>query len=535
MKIKYSVDELKKLKREDLYQIAQDLKITGRSKMKKAGLVDALKPFATKAPVSEKATPKNTKAASIKNSKTPEPEKKSAVQKKNKDSKDAAKTKNANKAKSKKVRAGKDKKSTKKNNNELSQNECVHSDAAVKILNRSFGKQKVDKNTRNKVGAVVKPVAIPLEVPKKTENDKVSKRAEEIEQKRQQKHSSLKTTMEIPVFSVPSPESAVPIVEEDLTGDLPSDYNETRIVVQIRDPHWAHAYWQIPRSELKRLELDVGIFEFAHSHFVLRIHNVTDGFTQEFELSENARSHYFFLEKANTIYQAELGLQSPTEGYSFVALSNLIQTPADKVASVWAVPVGSLPRASGNDDARIAGHEMPCPPSFESSETKGPAEITEPNLVFNSSKFSDNSEEEAGKMSGAGFLPDKESANHEKIQEVIPESSPSSFMPGSFAMPLSVSSPDSFSKNPDMEKEKGQVQNPDIFLQARVEVIVYGKTNPGNDLTFNGHKIALDTEGCFSLRLQMPENEQRDIKIEARKPQTKLKRDYQAAIKLDVF
>ncbi|MFZ5949785.1 MAG: DUF4912 domain-containing protein, partial [Candidatus Rifleibacteriota bacterium] len=156
--------------------------------------------------------------------------------------------------------------------------------AKESILSRSFARQKNDGDARKKTGAIVQSVAIPVEIPTTLKPEEPSPKAKQIEEERSRRHASLKTTMEIPVFSTPASEMVLPVAEEDLTGDLPADYGETRIVVQVRDPHWAHAYWQIPRAELKRLEMSVGIFEFAHSHFVLRVHNVTDGFTQDFSL-----------------------------------------------------------------------------------------------------------------------------------------------------------------------------------------------------------------------------------------------------------
>jgi hypothetical protein len=362
-------------------------------------------------------------------------------------------------------------------------------------------------------------------VPTQPRHEVLSPRAQQIEEERSKKHASLKTTMEIPVFAAPSPETAIPVDEEDLTGDLPTDYGETKIVVQVRDPHWAHAYWQIPKSELKRLELEVGIFEFAHSHFVLRVHNVTEGFTHDFKLSENARSHYFYLNKANTVYQAELGLQSPTEGYSFIALSNLVQTPPDTVASVWAIPVPAYARRPSprEDEQRIAGHELPgikkaTPPAEPIPE------ITEPELVFGKA-FHEEHKAEPSFKSGAGLQEPVE----ENLSEHFPESSK---MPASFNEIYRV--PGSVPGSSSLIKENKTAGAPDIFLEARVEVVVYGRTNPENDLNFNGQPVKLDSEGCFSLRLQMPENEKRDIRIEADSPDKNLHREYNASIKLYV-
>ncbi len=527
MNKKFSVEDLKSFKKEELYQFAQELKIKGRSKLNKAELISALTPYAVsslKPLASEKkdntTTTKisnnavHTKEETAKAKTTRIKEKAEANPAKRSKAENPVKNTSSKKSKEKKAATGK-----------KGKKDCLQSEAAVKILDRGFAKQKNEEQGLNKKGAEVQPVAVPVEMPIQSGNETPSPRARQIEEERSKKHASLKTTMEIPVFSAPSPETAVPVDEEDLTGDLPADYGETKIVVQVRDPHWAHAYWQIPKSELKRLELGVGIFEFAHSYFVLRVHNVTEGFTHDFKLSENARSHYFYLNKANTVYQAELGLVSPTEGYTFIALSNLVQTPPDTVASVWAIPAPVYARKPfpKEDEQRIAGHELPgikkATPPLEPIP-----EITEPELVFGNA-FNENHNAESFFNSGVGLQKPVE----ENLSEHFPESSK---MPGSFNDTLHV--PGSVPDSSSVLKKSNMSGAPDIFLEARVEVVVYGRTNPENDLNFNGQPVKLDSEGCFSLRLQMPENEQRDVRIEANSPDKNLRREYNASIKLDV-
>ncbi|MEW6709763.1 MAG: DUF4912 domain-containing protein, partial [Candidatus Riflebacteria bacterium] len=348
--------------------------------------------------------------------------------------------------------------------------------AKENILSRSFARQKNEGDARKRTGAIVQSVAIPVEITTTLKPEEPSPKARQIEEERSRRHASLKTTMEIPVFSTPASEMVLPVAEEDLTGDLPADYGETRIVVQVRDPHWAHAYWQIPRAELKRLEMSVGIFEFAHSHFVLRVHNVSDGFTQEFSLSEHARSYYFYLEKANTVYQAELGLQSPTEGYTFIALSNLVQTPPDKVAEHWAAP----PQQRVPEENRVAGHELPAEILTDSHVAHDPA-ITEPAEVFKEAFNQQEIPAFLEPLAGSGQVPQ------------IPEDHPSDGPPGheeknpreatvsSWIFPPSISSSE-FGE----EKKPGDT---DILLTMIPELLVNGQTDKRCELRFNNHLI----------------------------------------------
>ena len=596
MSKKFYLNDLENLKREELYQLAQELNVKGRSKMTKLQLLQALEPFAEKskdggsnksdgkvpakdkknekkpaekkaknassAKKAEKAQPKavqgrlpqETKPGSAKaekgaGKKAAVTEKKQPAAKKEK-AEEKIEKKLAKKTKETKTPARKASKSALK---EVEPDKKIPTKAGKKsqeseiadprnnkesILSRSFAKQKNGDAPRKKSGAVVQSVAIPIEIATRITPEQPSAKAKQIEEERSKRHASIKTTMEIPVFSPSTSEVSLPVAENDLTGDLPADYGETRIVVQVRDPHWAHAYWQIPRSEIKRLERSVGIFEFAHSHFVLRVHNVTDGFTQEFSLSEHARSYYFYLEKASTVYQAELGLQSPSEGYSFIALSNLIQTPADNVASVWAKPVSNY-----QEENRIAGHEVPAPKDQENEVPDSPSEteeqqqpfsapapeITEPSHVFRgvSAESAVSTIAFASQESGKIDMPSL--AEEQPGPEVtdVPSSWVAAPAPigGSFNLPL---------RNP-AEANDEQAKDTDIFLIARPELILYGKVDTRCNLTFNGHSLKYEPDGSFSLRFELPVNERRNLELEAVEPESKKTRSYRATVKFELI
>ncbi|PKL50812.1 MAG: hypothetical protein CVV42_02060 [Candidatus Riflebacteria bacterium HGW-Riflebacteria-2] len=419
---------------------------------------------------------------------------------------------------------------------------CNVSEAAVKGLARGFARKSEDVPTksRSKKGAEVfkDGVAVPVE---SAESHKTSMpAADKIERERERRHSSLKTTMEVPIFQPIAPvEAASTISEDELTGDLPLEYGETRIVLQIRDPHWAYAYWEIPRVELKRIELEVGIFEFAHSHFVLRLHNVSQGFSQEIKLSEHARNWYIYLEYPQTVYQVELGMQSPTEGYTFIALSNLVQTPPDRVAESWAAPV--LPEPEPETVERLGGHEIAEPPP----QSPGIPQITEPAQVY----FQSVTGESVPHQGSSDLLAGQRLQAPEQPSGEAPfvSGGTSSFeMPGSYAMPGSFVMPGSFGMPTSPAPTSADWTSPgaggfgagplaaedDIFLVAAVEVIVYGQVKIGCDLTFQGHPLRVRPDGTFSLRLALPFDSGHSIDLVATDPRTGKTRVIKAAVTL---
>lgn len=418
------------------------------------------------------------------------------------------------------------------------------SDAAAKGLSRSFAKKTDDMPpARIKKGAEVLKdgVAIPVEFG--NNNQSPSKKARQIENERSRRYSSLKTTMEVPIFQpISAIESASIISEDDLTGELPLEYGETRIVMQIRDPHWAYAYWEIPRIELKRLELEVGIFEFAHSHFVLRLHNVSEGFSQEIKLSDHAHNWHLYLESPQTVYQVELGMRSPAEGYSFIALSNLIQTPPDRVAERWAAPVLPEPEPKPEIPDRIGGHEFVAIPE----QAPGIPQLTAPDYVYFTSAAGAAILHPGSSdlLAGQPLLP-----TDRPVAEVpfIPGGISSLDMPGSLSLPGSHVLPGSYTmptspapssagwSSPGAGSFSGRLQaaeDDDIFLIAAVEVIVYGQVKVGCDLSFQGRPLRVRTDGSFSLRMALPFDSGHSIDLVATDPRTGKTRVIKAAVSL---
>ncbi len=507
MKSTFSLDELNKMKRQELYDLAQNLNIKGRSKLNKAQLIDALAPFCN--------SKSETQGDLIEN---PEP----LTKKVKKESlKDEAKEVETSKVKSAtKVPAkGESKVKKKIPDNPLADKGSIvcGDEKKVQRLDRSFGKQKQE--------SVSEPRQKGAEVKNASKSDKKEDSIAKIDAPGrgkktllEEKNSSLKTTMEIPVFPPQISKATEAVPESELSGEIPEDYGETQIVLQVRDPHWAHAYWQLPQAELKRLEMEVGIFEFAHSNLILRLHNVSDGISHNIRLTEGARNWYIHLERAMTVYQVELGLQSPTEGYTFIALSNLVQTPPDRVAKDWATlpevphkhsasygpqsvsggkPDLNRPHEVKADVQRIAGHEIPN--AGKKIAVIGADELTNPEIVYGT------------KMPG---LPGSLEMAEGPVG-VIGLPSSEQGMPGSHNMPSSWSPTSPGAEGLPLQiKEAEKSTGKDFWLVVNTELIVYGATEPDANVTIQGVPIELRPDGTFSVRFHLPDGIQ-EIPVKA--------------------
>ncbi len=241
---------------------------------------------------------------------------------------------------------------------------------------------------------------------------------------------------------------------ERLSGELPLGYGDTRIVLQIRDPYWAHAYWEIndqTKAELRRTLGDEG---YTRSSFILRIYDVTDlDFTgdnahsyYDIHIFEGANNWYLHLGKPNRSFVIDLGLISPTGQFILIARSNVARTPRDTYSDVvdeqWMVvdeTFREIYRASGGFNVGASSGEI------------------------------------------------RQAMSKRLLEEL------------SSGAVSSLSSP---------VKKEMPARGKDFWLVVNTELIVYGATEPDARLTVQGKEVKLRPDGTFTLRFALPDGEQ---------------------------
>ncbi len=188
---------------------------------------------------------------------------------------------------------------------------------------------------------ITNSVAIPVNLKINHNNsDEISEETERLSQQ----YPHLNTTLENVELIAASPKlSSVVITEESLTGELPSEYGETRIVVQARDPHWAWAYWEFSSLEQKKLEVELGAFEYAHTQLFLKVFNIDLNYSFEIILPDNCDNWYLSLNDSNCDYYVQLCIKIPSLGFKVLATSETIHLPTDKVSDNLAEWVPAKP------------------------------------------------------------------------------------------------------------------------------------------------------------------------------------------------
>jgi hypothetical protein len=106
---------------------------------------------------------------------------------------------------------------------------------------------------------------------------------------------------------------------------LPSRYNETRVVLMIRDPHWAFAYWDIEGEQGQRVRKDPN-FE----QLVLRVHDCLPSSSFDIPIQWEDSSWYIYLPNPDYEYYLELGYLAAGR-FKLLARSDQIRTPRDAI------------------------------------------------------------------------------------------------------------------------------------------------------------------------------------------------------------
>jgi hypothetical protein len=239
-----------------------------------------------------------------------------------------------------------------------------------------------------------------------------------------------------------------------LTGELPLGYGDTRIVLQVRDPHWAHAYWEINDQTKAELRHTLGDEGYARSAFILRVYDVTDiQFTGDnahsffdIHIFEGANNWYIHLGRPDRAFLIDLGLISPHGQFVLIARSNTIRTPRDTYSDVvdeqWMVvdeAFREIYRASGGFQVGASSGEI------------------------------------------------RQAMSQRLLQEL------SSGAVSSLSSPVRPAVP---------------AAGKDFWLVVNTELIVYGATEPDARLTVQGKPVKLRPDGTFSLRFALPDGDQ---------------------------
>ncbi|MCX5698877.1 MAG: DUF4912 domain-containing protein [Candidatus Omnitrophica bacterium] len=229
--------------------------------------------------------------------------------------------------------------------------------------------------------------------------------------------------------------------------ELPSFYGQDKIILQVRDSRWLHAYWELRDQTLEGLKSKLGN-DFYRAEKVLRVYDVTNIIFNgsnanrffDIQINDFANSWYVDTAGPGRAWCVDLGLMLADGRFITILRSNVVQTPLD-----------------------------------------GPSWVTDEEWMIPDEMFA--------RLYGMGFGLGKSSPVGGAWQERIKQ--------GLFSSGLS-SSP--------VKKEIKEAR--DFWLKVDCELIVYGATQADAKVTVQGVPIKLRPDGTFTLRYYLPDGKQ---------------------------
>lgn len=255
-------------------------------------------------------------------------------------------------------------------------------------------------------------------------------------------------------------------VQED-PHELPSRYDEDIVVLQVRDPWWAHVYWDVRTDTVNKLKAEHKQ-DFERGRWVLRSYDVSyihfDGTNAnhffDTGIDPDARNWYLNFGAPGTSWCIDLGVILPDGRFIMTARSNVISLPLDGPSWItdeeWMIP--------DDEFRRLYGMSIGLGPNVSGS---------------------------VGRLW------------QERLKKDVTS--------GGIAS-MGVSSPVK------KLKEKGS-----FWLVVDAELVVYGATEPDAKVTVQGKSIKLRDDGTFTLRFALPDGKQ-EIPVVARSAKINEKR-----------
>ena len=228
--------------------------------------------------------------------------------------------------------------------------------------------------------------------------------------------------------------------------ELPSCYDQDKIILQVRDPRWLHTYWELRNQTIEGLKNKLGD-DFYRARKILRVYDVTNiifnGFNANsfFDIQYNDFANSWYIDTAGPgrSWCVDLGLMLTDGRFITILRSNVVQTPLD-----------------------------------------GPSWITDEEWMIPEDIFA--------RLYGMGFGLGKSSPVGGAWQQRLKQ--------GLFSSGIS-SSP--------VRKE---VKERSFWMKVDCKLIVYGATQPDAKVTVQGEPINLRPDGTFTLRYYLPDGKQ---------------------------
>jgi len=220
-----------------------------------------------------------------------------------------------------------------------------------------------------------------------------------------------------------------------------------RLAVMVRDPFWLHAYWELTRQSVLRVQAAMG-HAWHTSRPQLRLYEVSDGgervasdkLIRTINIHGGVNNWYVDVVDPPKTYRLEIGYAADDDRFFAIARSNIVRTPS---------------------------------PASRDTLDQNWADVAE--------NF-----EKIYAMSG-GY---SQESTSEELRELLEER---------LRRPMGA---------PVVMRYGAAVTNPrreEFHFEADAEMIIFGKTDPEARVMLKGEPIQVRQDGTFTVRMQMPD------------------------------
>jgi len=117
--------------------------------------------------------------------------------------------------------------------------------------------------------------------------------------------------------------------------ELPDRYNDTRVVLMVRDPEWLFAYWEINDGHWENLVHQHGETATSRDNITLRVFELSDQMGYfDINVGGLARDWHIRVGKSQTPFYCQLGIKYH-QAFIPLAVSNTVVTPRDGLSNLF--------------------------------------------------------------------------------------------------------------------------------------------------------------------------------------------------------
>ena len=304
----------------------------------------------------------------------------------------------------------------------------------------------------------------------------------------------------------PAP-SATPSARGPELTALPEAYGTQRLLLTARDPHWLYAHWDLTSEQLKKYNA-----RSVDRHLVLRIYKDQPGGEpyREIHVHPESRNWFAHVGLGGAKFQAELGYYRPSDQWVGISSSPATLTPPDSMSDDLSVWFQSLP-AEVQFDKLIAlvksalKDNLPLLEAVEQLRRTGvrglpalPSVITSQWTPAQEAALAQVVSMDAVRRVWIGSLEITELIRRQWHHEQSSEAAASLLPSAGNAVAAAISSPPGGMGAPGRKP---------FWFSVNAELILYGATEPGAEVTIGGRPIQLRPDGTFSYRFALPDGE----------------------------